>query len=78
MTNKSAVVANAYPGLYQPPTGRPCWHTIRDAAEATRASEGAIRYAARAAGVVHVSGRTVRGMVEISVGGRVGYVPYSR
>lgn len=63
---------------YQPPIGAPCWHTVRDAARATGLSERAIRRACRLAGVTRVSGRTVRGMVELYADGRAGWMPYSQ
>lgn len=59
--------------MYQPPAGRPCWHTVRDAAEAANVSESTVRRALRQHGAR--VGRTVSGMVELRTAGRVGFVP---
>lgn len=64
--------------MYQPPVGCACWHTIADAAEATGASEAAIRRAIkRHCNVGRINGPTVAGMIELSANGRHGFIPYS-
>lgn len=77
---RAQITATMRAGTYQPPAGRPCWHTVRDAADALGVSESRIHRAMRSAGVQRVRGGTVAGMVEIAVSGsdRRGYVPYAR
>lgn len=67
------LTATYHAGMYQPPAGRPCWHTVRDAADAAGVSEATVRRALRQRGAR--VGRTVSGMVEIRAAGRVGFVP---
>ncbi|MBK6463566.1 MAG: hypothetical protein IPF92_21565 [Myxococcales bacterium] len=57
------------------PIGRPVWHTVRDAAEASGVSEAAIRRALARHGMR--VGRTVAGYVEVRRAGAGfrGYVP---
>ena len=76
MTN--AVIATRHEAMYQPASGSPCWHSVKDAASASGASESAIRRALRAAGVTRVAGPAVRGMVELCANGRTGYLPYAK
>lgn len=77
-TTKNTIDATKHDGMYQPPTGCPVWHTVSDAAESCGASGAAIRRAAKRAGVVRISGRSVAGMIAIRAGGRLGYLPFSR
>lgn len=70
-----AITTSYHVGMYQPPSGRPVWHTVRDAAEATGAKSDAIRRSLRRHGVR--VGRTVSGMVEMHIAGRVGFMPVS-
>ena len=70
------MTATRRPRLYQPPVGVPAWHTIPDAAKALGCDESTIRRACRRAGVKRVHGPATAGMVELSGGGRIGYLPY--
>ena len=69
--------ATLKPGMYQPPIGRPCVHSVRDAAAYFPASTSTIRRACAKAGVRTISGATVHGMVELTMGGRTAYLPYT-
>ncbi len=73
------IEATMHAGLYQPPTGRPCWHTVPVAARALGVSESAIRRALRRAGVSRIVGRSVSGLVEIRASGADyrGFMPYA-
>ena len=75
---KNTIDAAKHYGMYQPPMGCSVWYTVSDAAEACGASKAAIRRAAKRAGVVRISGRSVAGMVAIRAGGCLGYLPFSR
>ena len=75
---KITIEATKHTGMYQPPLGFPVWHTVADASVASGASEAAVRRAAKRAGVATINGASVAGMVEMRVGGRVGYLPYCR
>jgi hypothetical protein len=74
-------VATMHEGMYQPPSGCPCWHDVKGAAAALGVSEATVRRAARRAGVKQIAGRAVAGMVELyavypdGVTGS-GYMPY--
>lgn len=73
------VEGEKHQGMYQPPMGKPVWHTAHDAARAMAVSVSAVRRAARRAGVVRIAGRTVAGMVRLNVvdSSVVGYMPYA-
>ena len=68
--------ATRHENMFQPPHGQPVWHTVRDAAVASGATESQIRRAVSKAGVIKISGRSVRGMVELSANGKTGFLPY--
>ncbi len=77
-----SVKAEKFDGLYQPPTGFPCWHGASEAADLLGVSVSTVRKVVRAAGVRKVSGRTVAGMVKLYVETadgvtRAGYMPYA-
>lgn len=71
------ITAVKHAGMYQPPTGSPCWHRIEDAAKGLGKSISAIRRAINKQTDVQVlHGQTVAGMIELSSEGRPGYLPY--
>ena len=78
MTKVQSISATQHAGMYQPPSGCPCWHTIQDAARALGVSVSTVRRAvARQTGVKVIHGPSVAGMVELQCGhSRTGYMPY--
>lgn len=79
-TQLREITAIQHKGMYQPPMGKPCWHTVADAADAMDVTESEIIAAIRNLTKVRtIEGPAVAGMVELQAGhGETGYLPYYR